>query len=406
MEKLAVNNLVVILRRKLKMERVLLVRKMMGQIKKLGEAKGPDAEKRKQKGARWNDQVKYLKKVDLTTVARQALAAEEPWQNVLVRKDSTPEQRAVARLVGRPTVQQIVNQFRKENEDWKEWLPKVYEAWEARKQNMFVVPRKKEKPGEPHTGPLATSTPQVKRKGAGKAGKKTAPVAPSGDGESAAKEETTPGAAEAPSTGAPRPLAKKKVLAKKTAKANVTAKGSKGTAKESQSPGGEPKGLPVQSSGDAEKAATNASPTKEAEEPPPRKFAAGDPFFCQGDKAEPGAPGSPPPKKQRLTPFRERPFSNQSRSFSGPPGGPNRKERRRSEFRPGAGAGNNWKQGRRSEGFRPGAGNARPSPAAKRATPPSAKKGPKNTELHPSWAAKRQTQKALVPFQGKKTTFS
>ncbi|XP_077555515.1 uncharacterized protein LOC144169936 isoform X2 [Haemaphysalis longicornis] len=404
MEKVAVNNLVLNLRRRLKTERVLLIRKMMGQIKKLGEAKGPHAERKKQKGERWNNQVKFLKKVDLLIVARQALAAEEPWQNVLVRKDSTPEQRAVARLVGRPTVHKIIDQFRKENEDWKEWLPKVYEAWEKRK---LAVPRKKEKPEGPHTGPLATSTPQVKRKVLGKAGQKKGPVASSDKGESAAKGDTTPGAAEAPSTGAPRPLAKKKVLVKKTGKANVTAKGSTGTAKESQSPGGKPKGLPVQSSGDAEKAVTNAAAqTKEAEEPPPRKFAAGDPFFCHGDKADPGPAGSPPPKKQRPPAFRERPFPNQSRSFGGPPGGPNRKERRNSEFRPGAGAGNSWKQGRRSEGFRPGAGNARQSPAAKRATPPSAKKGPEDTDLHPSWAAKRQSQKALVPFQGKKTTFS
>lgn len=85
MEKVAVNNLVLILRRKLKTERVLLIRKMMGQIKKLVEAKGPHVEKRKQKGERWNNQVKFLKKVDLAVVARQALAAEEPWQNVLVR---------------------------------------------------------------------------------------------------------------------------------------------------------------------------------------------------------------------------------------------------------------------------------------------------------------------------------
>lgn len=408
MEKIAVNNLVVTIRQKLKVERFLLIRKMYGQIKKMAEFKGLDAEKRKQKAARWEDQVKYLKRVDLTTVARQALAGEEPWQNVLVRKDSTPEQRAVARLIGRPTVQQIVNQFRKENEDWKEWLPKVYEAWEKRKAKQSVLPRKQEKQeGEPRTGPLATSTPQVKRKAVGKAGKKTAPPAtPLGDGESAAKEETTSGAAEAPSTGAPRPLAKKKVLVKKTGKANVTAKGIKETAKKSQLPGKKPKGVPTQSSGDAEEATTSASPTKGAEEPPPRKFAAGDPFFWQGDKADPGPAGSPPPRKQRPPSFRERPFPYQSRSFGGPPSGPNRKERRRSEFRPGAGPGNNsWKQGRRSD-FGPRAVNARQSPAAMQATPPSAKKDPKETELHPSWVAKRQTPKALVPFQGKKTTFS
>lgn len=409
MEKLAVNNLVVILRRKLKMERVLLIRKMSAQIRKLGESKGPDAEKRKQKGARWEDQVKYLRRVDLTAVARQALGGEEPWQNVLVR-DSTPEERAVARLIGRPKVQQLVNQFRKENEDWKEWLPKVYEAWEKRKEKQFVVPRGEE-PKEPRTGPLATSTPQVPRKVVRKAGKKTAPVAPSGDGESVAKEETTkPEAAEAPSTGTPRTLVKKKKVLTKTAKAKVTPKGSKGTAKESQSPGAEPKGLPVQSPGDAEKATTNAVPTKEAEEPPPRKFAAGDPFFWQGETADPDSAGSPPPMKQRVPPFRERPLPYQSRSFSGP-AGPPRKERRRSEFRPGAG-GNHWqspadprKQGRRSD-FRPSAGSARQSPSAKQATPASAKKGSEDTDLHPSWAAKRQAQKVLVPFQGKKTTFS
>ncbi|KAL3226589.1 hypothetical protein MRX96_048951 [Rhipicephalus microplus] len=44
-------------------------------------------------------------------------------------------------------------------------------------------------------------------------------------------------------------------------------------------------------------------------------------------------------------------------------------------------------------------------PQAFRKAPPAASNQP-SSDLHPSWAAKRQAQKAVVPFQGKKITFS
>ncbi|KAL1477351.1 hypothetical protein MTO96_035802 [Rhipicephalus appendiculatus] len=284
MEKIAVNNLVVVLRGLLKTERVFLIKKMTSQIRKLQDSKGPDAEKRIQKAARWRDQVNYLKKVDLTTVARQALAAEEPWKNVLVRSDATPEQRALARLADRPRVQKVIEEFRSANADWKDWLPK-------------------------------------------KAGEKTA-------------KETS-----------------------------VT----------------QSSGVPVQSPDRVQKLFMKMAAEEEPdEELPPRKFAAGDPFFWPAGKTgsdddEDGARRPPfnPSKKQRLPP-------------------------------PQRGLGETAGKRQHSAVFSHPSAKSGP-PQAFRKAPPSTGNQPSSessANLHPSWAAKRQAQKAVVPFQGKKITFS
>ncbi|XP_050046093.1 uncharacterized protein Rlb1 isoform X3 [Dermacentor andersoni] len=338
MEKVAVNNLVVVLRRLLKTERVFLIRKMTSEIRKLENSKGPDAHKRRQKGVRWKDQVNYLKKVDLTTIARQALAAEEPWKNVLVRSDSTPEERAMARLIDRPGVQKVIQEFRGANTDWKEWLPKIYDAWDKRKEKCFLFSNELETPVtqsvieaeeecEKHFEPEDRNTikPPMRTK-------------------------AVPQGAKVVSTCASKPELKKKVLQG----------GGKIMSKET--PDEQSKG----------------------------KFAAGDPFFWPAEKTgrdddakDEHAQKSPfsPSTKQGLPP--------RSSSFgkTSPPTG----------------------RHQHSTAFSPADGNSG-QPQAFRKAPVSTGKRPsdrlKELDLHPSWAAKRQAQKAVVPFQGKKITFS
>lgn len=354
------NNLVVVLRGLLKTERVFLIKKMTSQIKKLQDSKGPDAEKRIQKAARWKDQVNYLKKVDLTTVARQALAAEEPWKNVLVWADSTPEERALARLADRPRVQKVIEEFRSANADWKEWLPKVYDAWEKRKKKRFAVS------GELETPPV-NETKEVCEND----------FLP--DGRNNAKMPTKSKAAfkgvRVISSGASKPEVKKTALQKAGEK----------TAKETSIT--QSTGVPVQSPDRVQKLfikmAAEEEPDKEL---PPRKFAAGDPFFWpagktgsddeEGDAGRPRRPPSNPGKKQSLPP--------PQRSFGETAG----KHQHSAAFsRPSAKSG---------------------PPQALRKAPPSTGNQPslESSDLHPSWAAKRQAQKAVVPFQGKKITFS
>ncbi|XP_050046091.1 serum response factor-binding protein 1 isoform X1 [Dermacentor andersoni] len=367
MEKVAVNNLVVVLRRLLKTERVFLIRKMTSEIRKLENSKGPDAHKRRQKGVRWKDQVNYLKKVDLTTIARQALAAEEPWKNVLVRSDSTPEERAMARLIDRPGVQKVIQEFRGANTDWKEWLPKIYDAWDKRKEKCFLFSNELETPVtqsvieaeeecEKHFEPEDRNTikPPMRTK-------------------------AVPQGAKVVSTCASKPELKKKVLQG----------GGKIMSKET--PDEQSKGLPVQSPDRVQKLFIKMAAEKVSnKESLPRKFAAGDPFFWPAEKTgrdddakDEHAQKSPfsPSTKQGLPP--------RSSSFgkTSPPTG----------------------RHQHSTAFSPADGNSG-QPQAFRKAPVSTGKRPsdrlKELDLHPSWAAKRQAQKAVVPFQGKKITFS
>uniref|UniRef100_A0A131YFX8 Serum response factor-binding protein 1 n=1 Tax=Rhipicephalus appendiculatus TaxID=34631 RepID=A0A131YFX8_RHIAP len=358
MEKIAVNNLVVVLRGLLKTERVFLIKKMTSQIRKLQDSKGPDAEKRIQKAARWRDQVNYLKKVDLTTVARQALAAEEPWKNVLVRSDATPEQRALARLADRPRVQKVIEEFRSANADWKDWLPKVYDAWEKRKQKRFVVS------GELEAPPL-NETEEECQNSILPEGRNTARMP--------MKSKAAFKGVKVISSGTSKPEVKKTVLQKageKTAKETSVTQSS---------------GVPVQSPDRVQKLFMKMAAEEEPdEELPPRKFAAGDPFFWPAGKTgsdddEDGARRPPfnPSKKQRLPP-------------------------------PQRGLGETAGKRQHSAVFSHPSAKSGP-PQAFRKAPPSTGNQPSSessANLHPSWAAKRQAQKAVVPFQGKKITFS
>lgn len=354
MEKIAVNNLVVVLRGLLKTERVFLIKKMTSQIRKLQDSKGPDAEKRIQKAARWKDQVNYLKKVDLITVARQALAAEEPWKNVLVRSDATPEQRALARLADRPKVQKVIEEFRSANADWKDWLPKVYDAWEKRKQKRFAVS------GELETQPVNQAEEKCENR-----------ILPEGKNtvKMPIKSKSVFKGAKVISSGASKAEVKKTVLQKageETAKETSITQSSSG---------------PVQSPDRVQKLFMKMAADEEPdEESPPRKFAAGDPFFWPAEKTgsddEEGNTQRPPfnsSKKQRFPPPR--------RNFGEIAG---KRQHRTAFSHPSAKSG---------------------PPQAFRKAPPSASNQP-SSDLHPSWAAKRQAQKAVVPFQGKKITFS
>lgn len=361
------NNLVVVLRRLLKTERVFLIRKMTSEIRKLENSKGPDADKRKQKGARWKDQVNYLKKVDLTTIARQALAAEEPWKNVLVRSDSTPEERAMARLVDRPGVQKVIHEFRSANTDWKEWLPKIYDAWEKRKEMCFLPSSEL---GTPFT-PSVTEAEEECEKNFEPEDRHTA--------EPPRRTKPVPRGTKVVSTAASKPELKKEV--------------SQGAGKimSKETPDKQSKGLPVQSPDRVQKLFIKMAAKKESDdESPPRKFAAGDPFFWPAEKT-----GSDDEGKNEDT--QKLPFDPRAKQRLPP---------RQSSFgKTAAPAGKR----QHSTAFGPAAGNSE-RPQAFRKAPVLTGKRPSDSsrelDLHPSWAAKRQAQKAVVPFQGKKITFS
>nr|XP_037290383.1 uncharacterized protein LOC119185485 isoform X2 [Rhipicephalus microplus] len=296
-----------------------------------------------------------FQKVDLITVARQALAAEEPWKNVLVRSDATPEQRALARLADRPKVQKVIEEFRSANADWKDWLPKVYDAWEKRKQKRFDVS------GELETQPVNQAEEKCENRILPEGCKNTVKMP--------IKSKSVFKGAKVISSGASKAEVKKTVLQKageETAKETSITQSSRD---------------PVQSPDRVQKLFMKMAADEEPdEESPPRKFAAGDPFFWPAEKTgsddeESNTQSSPfnSSKKQRFPPPR--------RNFGEIAG---KRQHRTGFSRPSAKSG---------------------PPQAFRKAPPSASNQP-SSDLHPSWAAKRQAQKAVVPFQGKKITFS
>lgn len=384
-------------------------------------------------------------KADLKSVALQAFAAEEPWQNVLVRSNSTEQERVEARLIGRPRIQEVITEFRSVNPDWKEWVPKLLDAWEERKEKhkprvKVEIPVVSGVSEELATATANAPKPQVKKKLVPK-GNKT----PSSTVKPPLQKKVTTATSEVAS---PKPPLKKKVTvasfktapmgnAKPLIKKEVVPAGSKAAPKDTSQPqvmkilhgggqtkakaGGQlskegkpsdvqPKSLPVQSRGSTQEAVTEAAEAKEAEkalhcteaekELPPRKFAAGDPFFWPSERTgsddggEDAGPRRTPlssPMKQRLLPSR-----------GGPPP-------RRSFAKSTA---SSFKR-QHSVAFSPGADN-RGRPQGFKKTRLSAGKHTRDTpkdiledsDLHPSWTAKRQARKAVVPFQGKKVTFS
>lgn len=358
MEKVAVNNLVVVLRRLLKTERVFQIKKMTSEIKKLENSKGPNAEKRRQKAARWKDQVKYLKKVDLTTVARRALAAEEPWKSVLVRSDATPEERALARLVDRPRVQKEIEEFRNANTDWREWLPKIYDAWEKRREERFVVSRSE----IPVTPSLNEAKEECK-------------VRPSPDGENTAerpvKTKAVPKGARLVPTSSSKLEVKKKALLEA------------GEMMAKEAPDKQVPSVPDHSPDRVQKLFMKMAAEEEPdEESSPRKFAAGDPFFWPAVKTSSDDEGGNTERPSFTSSVKKR-LPLPQRSF-GKTGGKHR----------------------HSTAFSPAAAKSASSQAFRKAPQSTGKLPSENSDLHPSWIAKRQAQKAVVPFQGKKITFS
>ncbi|KAK8759564.1 hypothetical protein V5799_002803 [Amblyomma americanum] len=418
MEKIAVNNLVLTLSKMLKGERFIVFRKLKSQRQKLENCKGPEAEKKKLKANRLREQASYLMKVDLKSVALQAFAAEEPWQNALVRSDSTDQERIEARLIGRPRIQEIITEFRSVNPDWKEWVPKLLEEWQERKEKCkgkirVEVPVVSGVSEEPVTAPATAPKTEVQKlipKGSKTASSAAKPplqkkIAPAGskttltdDVKPLIKEEVVPAGANA----APKDTSKLQVMGKILYEGGeIKAEAGKWLSEEGKPSDVQPERLPVQSPGSMQAAVTEAEKAKEAEkELPPRKFAAGDPFFWPSERTgsddgdEDAGPGRPPfscPTKQRLPPSHGGPPPRRSFTKSAAPAF---KRQHSMAFGPGP------DNRRRPQGFRNASLSAGKRP---RDTP---KDISEDSDLHPSWAAKRRAQKAVVAFQGKKLTFS
>lgn len=135
MEKLEINNEILMLRRELKMARVKIVLRLINQVKKLRQAKGTDEAraKKEQKADRWMQQRKILQKVSLSALARKAMVSEKCWQKVLSEPGATLEERAEARLLGFKPVQQFISAFREKHPEWRSWVPQLVSMWDEKK---------------------------------------------------------------------------------------------------------------------------------------------------------------------------------------------------------------------------------------------------------------------------------
>lgn len=353
-------------------------------------------------------------KADLRSLALQAFASEEPWQNALVRSDSTDQERVEARLIGRPRIQEVITEFRSVNPDWKEWVPKLLKDWEERKEMhkpwikvetpvvshvpeepaIVTAPKPQIKKVVPRGSKAPSSTVKMPLKE--KVGVASSKTVPTDDAKPLIEKEVVPDG----SNPAPRDTSQPQVIKKILRGAGETkAKAGGQLPKESKPSDVQPKSFPVQSQGSVEEALTEAEAKKAEKELPPRKFAAGDPFFWPSERtgsddgggdAGPGRPPLSSPEKQWLPASRGGPPPRRSFAKNAVPPF---KRQHSMAFGPAAD----------SRGQPQGFKNHFSAGKYMRHTPEDKSE---DSDLHPSWAAKRQAQKAVVPFQGKKVIFN
>lgn len=136
MDKQDINNEIVRLRSALKKCRVRTIRKMLAQIRNFRQAKGTEEQRKKnlQKAERWYQQVRHLKKVDLSAIAKEAFISEACWSSVISDANTSLERRAEARLINEKSARNIMTDFRKRNPTWMSWVPQIVEMWDRRQQ--------------------------------------------------------------------------------------------------------------------------------------------------------------------------------------------------------------------------------------------------------------------------------
>ncbi|XP_076350287.1 serum response factor-binding protein 1-like isoform X2 [Tachypleus tridentatus] len=133
MEKVKVNVQVVKMRKPVREAKVLLVRKCIRQIKQLMNKRSSreELDKNQRKITRLCKEINVIKHKPIDDVSRQALAKDEPWDEICKQKEDSLERKVEARLAGHPKVQKCVQHFRNKNPQWELWVPSVLQVWQS-----------------------------------------------------------------------------------------------------------------------------------------------------------------------------------------------------------------------------------------------------------------------------------
>ncbi|KAG8186384.1 hypothetical protein JTE90_026802 [Oedothorax gibbosus] len=148
MEKVTINNEVVLMRKFVKQAKIRAINGYTKEIRKLQNRKGSEdaTSKFKRKAERLLAKVAILRKIHPDAVSRKALAKEKDWQAVLKEKNIPLEDQCYAMLANYAAVQSEVERFHKKYWDLVPKMPTFFKDWEEKsKDPMSKLEKKKAK---------------------------------------------------------------------------------------------------------------------------------------------------------------------------------------------------------------------------------------------------------------------
>ncbi|XP_067137252.1 serum response factor-binding protein 1-like [Centruroides vittatus] len=133
MDKMKINDQMILMRKSMKAAKIYSIRKILKQIKLLQKKTNKEKnEKIQRKIDRLRKEVDITRKLDVDKVSNVALKEEKEWNKILIQKDTSIEERTLARLISHKKVQEKIAQFRSENPELQTLLPSVLKKWEKR----------------------------------------------------------------------------------------------------------------------------------------------------------------------------------------------------------------------------------------------------------------------------------
>lgn len=146
MDKIAINNHVVNLRKEIKNAMAMVGGNLVRKMKKLkleGEKVDDDEKKKKleSKVERLYSELKLIKTLDTYPIAKGVILKPDKkfWDDLLSDNKATPQQRLTCRILLKNNVQRCIAGFRDQNEDCDEWLEEYFEFREKKKDLLTAA---------------------------------------------------------------------------------------------------------------------------------------------------------------------------------------------------------------------------------------------------------------------------
>lgn len=153
MDKIAVNNFIVTLKKDVKAAKAMVagnLTRKIGLLKKELETKKDDdvqTSKIESKIEKVHSDIKLLKTIDTYDISKDALMKPDPkhWNGIISNSKVSPKECLKARVICKTRVQKQVQQFRSQNIDCDEWLEEYFEFREKKRELITATLSDKKK---------------------------------------------------------------------------------------------------------------------------------------------------------------------------------------------------------------------------------------------------------------------